>query len=355
MCATVWYCLTGTVPVEASIRMTEGIDPDWSTVPGLPGHQQLALAKGFSCRAKDRYRSLDELLDALFSDPGTQLPVTQKIPVAQPPVRKAEKKKTSRKAVWIGLVAILAVIAAAVTLLLPKAPQAAPMGPAAVESIPGTTGPLKIDGPPTLPPTTEPEPTETTADPNALAYQEAEALLAEGKLGEAAIAFGKLAGYSDARERSLAIWDQISVRESLSTTHFHTVGLRTDGTVIATGLKENGQCDLGSWTDIIAVSAGGYHTLGLKTDRTVVAAGLVDDGQCEVDDWTDIVAVSAVFSFSVGLKMDGTVVATGSNEYGQCDLASWTDIVAISAGREHVVGLKADGTVVAAGFRENGE
>jgi alpha-tubulin suppressor-like RCC1 family protein len=33
------------------------------------------------------------------------------------------------------------------------------------------------------------------------------------------------------------------------------------------------------------VSARGYHTVGLKSDGTVVAVGLNDDGQCDVSSW----------------------------------------------------------------------
>ena len=44
---------------------------------------------------------------------------------------------------------------------------------------------------------------------------------------------------------------------------------------------------------IVAVSAGLYHTVGLTSDGTVVAVGDNDDNQCDVSDWTDIVAVSA--------------------------------------------------------------
>ena len=56
--------------------------------------------------------------------------------------------------------------------------------------------------------------------------------------------------------------------------------------------------------------------------RTVVAAGSNGYGQCNVGGWTDIVAVSAGGQ-AVGLKYDGTVVATGNNSYRQCDVDSW--------------------------------
>jgi hypothetical protein len=36
------------------------------------------------------------------------------------------------------------------------------------------------------------------------------------------------------------------------------------------------------------IAAGGLHTVGLKTDGTVVAAGLNLQGQCDVGGWTEI-------------------------------------------------------------------
>ena len=66
--------------------------------------------------------------------------------------------------------------------------------------------------------------------------------------------------------------------------------------------------------------------MGLKADGTVVAVGDNASGQCDVGDWTDIVAVSAGSGHTVGLRTDGTVVAVGDNAYGQNDVSSWTDI-----------------------------
>ena len=70
---------------------------------------------------------------------------------------------------------------------------------------------------------------------NAKEYAQAEQLLAQGENVEAAIAFEKLAQYKDARERSFALWDTIAVRETLAAGNSHTVGLKTDGTVVAVG------------------------------------------------------------------------------------------------------------------------
>ena len=103
----------------------------------------------------------------------------------------------------------------------------------------------------------------------------------------------------------------------------HTVGLKSDGTVIATGKNGSGRCDVTGWKDIVAVSARGDHTVGLKSDGTVVATGKNDDGQCKVTGWKDMVAVSAGWDNTVGLKRDGTVVATGYNREGKCDVTGW--------------------------------
>ena len=65
----------------------------------------------------------------------------------------------------------------------------------------------------------------------------------------------------------------------------HTVGLKSDGTVVSTGNNEFGQCDVSSWTDTVSVSAGAGHTIGLKSDGTVVAVGYIDDGSCAVSGW----------------------------------------------------------------------
>ncbi len=133
---------------------------------------------------------------------------------------------------------------------------------------------------------------------------------------------------------------------------FHNVAIRKDGTVLAAGNNEGGQCNVESWKNIVAVSAGVRHTVGLKEDGRVVATGENDYGQCDVDNWTDIVAVTAGGYHTLGLRSDGTVVAVGSNSKGACDVGDWRDIVALAAGDYFTVGLKRDGTVVVAGGEE---
>jgi len=227
------------------------------------------------------------------------------------------------------------------------------------------------------------------------AYTAAENLLANGERVRAAMAFGKLGDYQDAREKSYVLWDTIVVRKTfdsgsnhtvgvqnngkvlavgsnehgqtnvqnwkdihaVSAGYLHTIGMKADGSLISTGLNNYGQCDVQAWSDIVSISAGGYHTVGLKSDGTVVAVGYdEEDNRCAVDGWKDIVAISGGGYHTVGLRSDGTVVAVGYNkDDSRCDVNSWRDIIAISAGRFHTVGLKADGTVVATGSNEYGQ
>ncbi len=136
---------------------------------------------------------------------------------------------------------------------------------------------------------------------------------------------------------------------AISEGEWNTVGLKSDGTVIAVGNNGNGRCDVCDWKDIIAVSAGTTYTVGVKSNGEVVTAGFAEWAKCDTTAWKDIVDVSSGEGHIVGLKSDGTVVATGYNDEGQCNTSEWDNIVAIATGYYITVGLKSDGTVVATG------
>lgn len=141
--------------------------------------------------------------------------------------------------------------------------------------------------------------------------------------------------------------------------NYHSVHLYPNGMVVATGSKKLSEynkgtrLDVSEWKDIVAISASS-HTVGLKSDGTVVACGVNGYGQCDLSGWTDIVAISAGDNHTVGLRSDGTVVAKGNNEYGQCDVAHWRNIIAIAACKETTYGLKSDGTIISAGQKNYG-
>ena len=161
--------------------------------------------------------------------------------------------------------------------------------------------------------------------------------------------------YADALDQgqmNVGSWSGIA---AVSAGYRHSVGLRKDGTVVAVGDNSYGQCEVEEWKDIIQISAGSNHTVGLKSDGTVVsteierdplASYVADYGQSNVGTWTDIIYISAGPDTTIGVRKDGTVVAAGRNAQGQCNVATWTNVVSVAAGLYHTVGLKKDGTVV---------
>ena len=157
-------------------------------------------------------------------------------------------------------------------------------------------------------------------------YQTAQQLMDDGKYMQAMWAFSALDFQDSSEKAQEAKSNFISNQPTLAAGSCHTVGLHGDGTVVATGSNGSGQCNVGSWTDIVAMAAGDYHAVGLRSDGTVVAAGDNEYGQCNVGSWTDIVAVAAGWGHTVGLRSDGTVVAAGQNDLGQCDVSDWKDI-----------------------------
>ena len=109
--------------------------------------------------------------------------------------------------------------------------------------------------------------------------------------------------------------------------------------------------------DVVFLCYGHTHTVGLKSDGTVVAVGENSRGQCDVDSWKNIVSICAGENHTVGLRSDGTVVATGANESNQCNVKTWKDIVSIGIGANGIstVGLKSDGTLISTSKSVNKE
>ena len=123
-----------------------------------------------------------------------------------------------------------------------------------------------------------------------------------------------------------------------------------------------------------AISAGRVHTVGLKSDGTVLSWGEDSDGQLGIGrafqsttpisppGFAGATAISAGSYHSVALKGDGSVWAWGDNSYGQLGdgttsdrsipvlVSGLTDVVAVSAALIHTVALKGDGSVWAWGI-----
>lgn len=195
------------------------------------------------------------------------------------------------------------------------------------------------------------------------AYEQAQALLDEGKSWEAARAFDALGDYEDAAQISCDLWDALTNRRTIAagcamgaenTRNVLYAAVKEDGSVQTSRLTQRTQ----AWTDIVAVAAGESHVVGLRRDGTVLAAaagGLeIGDEAFDYSDWNGIVSVAAGLAHSVGLKKDGTVVATGNNNVGQCEVQDWENVVAIATGYVHTFGLCKDGTVLIAGNHTDG-
>ncbi|MBK9126314.1 MAG: M6 family metalloprotease domain-containing protein [Phycisphaerales bacterium] len=142
--------------------------------------------------------------------------------------------------------------------------------------------------------------------------------------------------------------------------HWHSLGLKADGSVVAWGHNATGQCFVPSPnSDFVALAGGGAHSLGLKSDGSIVAWGAWGDynfGQCVVPaPNSGFVAVAGGAAHSLGLKADGSIVAWGHNAYDQCVIPPPNSgFVAIAAGSYHSLGLKADGSIVAWGYNGSG-
>lgn len=137
---------------------------------------------------------------------------------------------------------------------------------------------------------------------------------------------------------------------------YHNLALKADGSVVAWGGNQTGQCDVPEPnSDFVTVAARGHKSAGLKSDGTVVTwGGFIADGEDDppydppsAEENHDFVEISIGGSHSVGLRSDGSIHAWGDNYYEQCDVPEPnSDFMAVSAGSIHNMGLKADGTIV---------
>lgn len=136
---------------------------------------------------------------------------------------------------------------------------------------------------------------------------------------------------------------------------YQSVGLKEDGSVVAVAASLYGPLDVSGWKDIVQIAAGQLHTVGVKREGNVIADGYNAYGQTNVEAWENIIQVATGAHHTVGLKSDGSVIATGRNNYGQTDVEGWEDIIQVAASGEHTVGLKSDGSVVATGYNLSGQ
>lgn len=179
------------------------------------------------------------------------------------------------------------------------------------------------------------------------AYAQAEKLFENGEYLRAASAFSSLGAYSDAEQRAFDAAVAYSGDEQSARIIVSSGGLSPEAVEKAALITEKrAGMPLGH------LAAGSRHTLFLRNDGSAAACGDNSKGQCDVGSWQDIVQICAGAEHSLGLRSDGTVLAVGSNEHGQCDVSSWKNVVSIAAGDSDSFALLADGTVLSCGFHD---
>ena len=172
---------------------------------------------------------------------------------------------------------------------------------------------------------------------------------------------------------------------AVSAGQYHTLYLKTDGSLWATGYNSNGQLGDGTTTQrtagvqvatgVSAAAAGGTHSLFLKSDGSVWAVGNNGNGQladgtttqrtAPAQVATGAKAVAAGYQHSLVLKADGTLWAFGYNGFGQLGDTTTTQrsapvqvatgVSAMAAGQYHSLFLKTDGTLWATGYNFYGQ
>lgn len=166
---------------------------------------------------------------------------------------------------------------------------------------------------------------------------------------------------------------------------YHTLFLRTDGTLWVTGENTVGQLGDGTtvnrltpyqmMTGVAKVKGGYLYTLILKADGTLWATGHNSDGQLgdgtatnrftPVQVMTGVTNMAAGLYHSLVLKADGTLWATGQNDYGELGdgtkvkrltaIQIMTGVANVAAGHGFSLVLKTDGTLWATGHNSSGE
>ena len=94
--------------------------------------------------------------------------------------------------------------------------------------------------------------------------------------------------------------------------------------------------------EFVAVAAGGFHTLGLKSDGSIVCWGSNDSNQCAIPPPSSgITAIAAGYVHSLALREDGSIAAWGRADEGQINVPlPNAGFVAVAAGYFHSLALK---------------
>lgn len=179
--------------------------------------------------------------------------------------------------------------------------------------------------------------------------------------------------------------------ESVIAGGYHSIGLKTDGTLWAWGSNNYGQLgdgttigkntptQIGTGNNWVKIAAGSYYSVGLKADGTLWAWGDNYDGQLgngtnvskntptQVGTASDWASIAAGDSSVLAIKSNGTLWAWGYNYYGQLgdgttikkniptQIGTENDWQIIATGALHSLAIKTNGTLWGWGKNNEGE
>ena len=132
----------------------------------------------------------------------------------------------------------------------------------------------------------------------------------------------------------------------------HSVALRKNGVIVCWGRNHSKQLNAPKGK-FRAVSAGAGYSVALRKSGAIACWGEGDDGQLNPPKGK-FIAVSAGLKHGLGIRQDGTIVAWGNDQYGLHD-APDGKFIAASAGGAHSIGLREDGTITCWGGSSLGQ
>jgi alpha-tubulin suppressor-like RCC1 family protein len=172
--------------------------------------------------------------------------------------------------------------------------------------------------------------------------------------------------------------------KSIACGGFHTIALKTDGSLWTWGYNAYGQLGVNNTTSRFtpvttllggtnwkSIAGGGFHTIALKTDGSLWTWGRNSYGQLGVNNTTsrstpvttllggnNWKSIAGGNSHTVALKTDGSLWTWGRNSYGQLGvndttnrltpvttLLGGTNWKSIAGGDFHIIALKTDGSL----------
>lgn len=143
----------------------------------------------------------------------------------------------------------------------------------------------------------------------------------------------------------------------------HTLGLKADGSLVATGSDSYGETQIpAGLTNVVGIATALNSSFALLQDGSVVGWGrfaqFTANNLLAINGWTNIVQISGIPSFGLlGLTEDGRILSTSAS-FG-VPAAGQGEFVQVSGCKgthgSHAIALKRDGTVVVWGNNSAGD